>query len=324
VSVLSSRQITRDLESLNEASQRVAQGDFGYKAEIRSRDEVGNLALNFNLMSDEILRLLGETKQKARMESELKTAKTVQETLFPPSHYATDIFEIAGTYEPASECGGDWWHYCTLPNGKICLWIGDATGHGAAAALITSAAKSAASIIESMNLSPSEVLRYLNRSIYDVSKGRVMMTFFVSEFDPKTGMLTYANASHEPPYLLKHTDQELKKKSMVILHDVVNNRLGQARDTTYSEAMVQLEKGDRVVFYTDGLPEIQNLQDEPWGEREFLKSILKRNTGFRPVAVVVDEIKAEYSNFRQNADLVDDITFFIFDYKSENSPLSEA
>ena len=62
-------------------------------------------------MTVEIKRLLKETAEKARMESELLTAHTVQETLFPPSHFKNDILEIMGFYQPASECGGDWWFY---------------------------------------------------------------------------------------------------------------------------------------------------------------------------------------------------------------------
>ncbi len=108
---------------------------------------------NFNIMAAEVSRLLDQTAEKARMESELQTAKTVQETLFPETRAKIGPLAIAGYYEPASECGGDWWHYCQIGN-KIFLWIGDATGHGAPAALITSAAKSASTIIERLNISP--------------------------------------------------------------------------------------------------------------------------------------------------------------------------
>lgn len=120
---------------------------------------------------------MSETAEKARMESELQTAKTVQETLFPAFQNTFENLQIAGHYEPASECGGDWWYYYKT-NNKIILCIGDATGHGAPAALITSAARSAASVTENLNLEAHQIMHYLNKAIYDVSRGRVMMDFF--------------------------------------------------------------------------------------------------------------------------------------------------
>ncbi|MEN0058912.1 MAG: SpoIIE family protein phosphatase, partial [Bdellovibrio sp.] len=193
ISLLASSGLTQAMTQLFNATKRVAEGDFNIRVNINSSDEVGSLADNFNIMAAEVSRLLEQTAEKARMESELQTAKTVQETLFPETRAQMGPLSIAGFYEPASECGGDWWHYCEVGS-KIFLWIGDATGHGAPAALITSAAKSASTIIERLNISPAQALELLNRSIYDVSKGRIMMTFFLASFDKQTGEVVYCNA----------------------------------------------------------------------------------------------------------------------------------
>src|SRR5205823_2940179 len=116
--------------------------------------EVGGLAESFNYMAAEVSRLMSETAEKARMQSELATVKTVQETLFPASQSQFGPIRIKGHFEPASECGGDWWNYSRVED-KIFLWIGDATGHGAPAALITGAACSAAAVIEGLpDMSP--------------------------------------------------------------------------------------------------------------------------------------------------------------------------
>jgi sigma-B regulation protein RsbU (phosphoserine phosphatase) len=311
VSILSSKTLTQALSDLFAATRKVAEGDFSFRLRIQSNDEVGSLAESFNLMSEEVSRLLDETAEKARMESELQTARTVQETLFPPNSASfNNVITLAGHYEPASECGGDWWYYTKMGN-KILLCIGDATGHGAPAALITSAARSASSVLESFDFEPSEIMRLLNKSIYDVSKGKVMMTFFLGVINLDTLKMNYCNASHEFPYLLKNTNSPPKKKDLIPLLEVTSPRLGQGRDTTYSQVSIQMDPGDTFLFYTDGISEIRNLNSESFGERNFIKLILESLKDFPNPIVAVERFKGNLTEFRQNTPLLDDVTFFV-------------
>ncbi|WP_413584581.1 SpoIIE family protein phosphatase [Bdellovibrio sp. HCB274] len=310
ISLFASTGLTQALTQLFTATKKVSEGDFNVRVKVDSNDEVGSLADNFNLMAAEVSRLLDQTAEKARMESELQTAKTVQETLFPEARAKIGPLSIAGFYEPASECGGDWWHYCKVGD-KIFLWIGDATGHGAPAALITSAAKSASTIIEQLDISPAKAMELLNRSIYDVSKGRIMMTFFLASFDLQTGRLVYCNASHEAPFLIKKSSDTLKKKDLVALNEVNNPRLGQARDSVYEQTSIQVAEGDAVFFYTDGIPDIQDPAKTSWGEREFIKALIAANKDFPSVVDSVDRFVTSFQTHRQGASLIDDVTFFV-------------
>jgi sigma-B regulation protein RsbU (phosphoserine phosphatase) len=310
ISLVASSTLTSALTLLFSATKKVAEGDFNIRVNVKSNDEVGSLAANFNIMAAEVSRLLDATAEKARMESELQTAKTVQETLFPETEAKIGPLSISGFYEPASECGGDWWHYCQVGS-KIFLWIGDATGHGAPAALITSAAKSASTIIERLNVNPAQALDLLNRSIYDVSKGKIMMTFFVASFDPATGEFAYANASHEAPFLIKKGESPLKKKDLIPLNEVNNPRLGQARDTKYKQTTLMLDPDDLVFFYTDGIPDIQNHDKVGWGEREFLKAIIAANKDYPSAHDSVARLAKMIQDYRQGEVLIDDVTFFV-------------
>lgn len=310
ISIFASSQLTGALTDLFTATKKVAEGNFDIKVKVNSGDEIGSLAESFNKMAEEVSRLLSETAEKARMESELKTAQTVQETLFPNPSAQIGDFKIAGYYEPASECGGDWWHYSQVGD-KIYMWIGDATGHGAPAALITSAAKSAATIIERLNTTPSTALSLMNKAIYDVSKGRIMMTFFLACYDLKTKKLVYSNASHEPPFLIKKGEEVLKKKNLIPLNEVNNPRLGQSRDTSYSEVSVQLELHDSIVFYTDGLTDIRNKENEAWGERGFLKALVESGKDFPDPNTIVKRMQGSMADFRSKTPLVDDVTYFV-------------
>lgn len=323
ISLFASSTMTAALTDLFQATKKVGEGHFDIRVNVKSSDEIGSLAESFNAMAGEVSRLMLETAEKARMESELKTAQTVQETLFPADYAEMNGFIVAGHYEPASECGGDWWHYCQVDK-KIFLWIGDATGHGAPAALITSAAKSAATIIEKLNIEPAAALTLMNRAIFDVSKGKIMMTFFLACFDLETREFIYANASHEAPYLIKIQEEQLKKKNLIPLNEVNNPRLGQSRETEYQQTKLKLDLGDRIFFYTDGLPDIQDPENKPWGEREFIKAILSSNQGYPPIKNCVDVIVNEFSNYRKGSVLIDDITFFMCHYQGDSIETNNA
>lgn len=310
IGLFASRSVTSAISSLLSATRKVAEGKFDIRVKVAAKDEVGVLADNFNIMAAEVSRLVSQTAEKARMEGELQTAKTVQETLFPPAKNRIANVDIVGYYEPASECGGDWWN-CSSINGKVFLWIGDATGHGAPAALITSAAKSAATIIESLNVGPAEAMKLLNQAICQVARGRIMMTFFIASYDPDTRKLVYANASHDPPFLIKKTALPPKKKDLITLNEVTNPRLGQSMDSIYEEAELILDPEDSIIFYTDGVPDIRNGKDEAWGERDFLKAILSAQKDFPPAEKVAARIVATFQDFRKDGSLVDDVTFFV-------------
>src|SRR5690606_30411398 len=148
-----------------------------------------------------------------------------------------------------SECGGDWWSYSRIGN-KIFLYIGDATGHGAPAALITSAATSAAAVMETMpDITPGRALTILNRAIHQTSKGSIMMTFFVASIDLDNNTFTYSSASHDPPYLLRRTGEKLGRKDLTPLNEVNGPRLGDRKDFIYDEASLEFNPGDLLFFY---------------------------------------------------------------------------
>ncbi|MGE0761932.1 MAG: SpoIIE family protein phosphatase [Bdellovibrionales bacterium] len=316
VSAFASMQLTSKLRELYEATRKIASGKFDVRVRSTSTDEIGGLADGFNVMAAEVSRLMSETAEKARMENELATVRTVQETLFPPSEGQFDRLHIVGHFEPASECGGDWWNYSKVGD-KIFLWIGDATGHGAPAALITSAARSAAAIIEGIpDMTPSRGLEIMNRAIHETSKGKINMTFFLAMVDTTSGILTYANASHDPPYLIRKADgRALSKRDLEPLMDVNGLRLGEKIGSKYDEVQVQLNSGDAIVFYTDGVLDLQDSAGKKWGERTFLKMILDANSASYGLSDKMAFVRRNIAQFRGDAQLLDDITLFMVEYK---------
>lgn len=316
ISLIASGRLTAAISDLFEATKKIADGNFNIRVSVNANDEVGALAASFNSMAEQISVLMSETAEKSRMENELKTAKTVQETLFPDSEAQLGVIKVVGYYEPASECGGDWWHYSETKD-RIYFWIGDATGHGASAALLTSAAKSAATLIESLNVDPEQAMYLMNQSIYEVSKGKIMMTFFIGCFDKYTKVLKYVNASHEPPLLVRKATSAPSKDDLVPLQDSIGPRLGQERGTVYKQAQIDLNLGDRIIFYTDGLYDIRNPDKKQMGERKFIRTFLQFNQNYAPIGQIMSNLIKETRDYRQATPLDDDVTFFMCEYVNQ-------
>jgi sigma-B regulation protein RsbU (phosphoserine phosphatase) len=142
---------------------------------------------------------------KPRWKKELEVASAIQATLVPDSSLVeVEGISFAGYFEPATQCGGDWWSYYEMPDEKLLVIIGDVTGHGVASAMITAAAKGSATTMMDVtagDLTLPALLKSLNAAIHDAAKGRFVMTCFASIYDPKTRQLTYANAGHNFPYI---------------------------------------------------------------------------------------------------------------------------
>jgi sigma-B regulation protein RsbU (phosphoserine phosphatase) len=295
----------------------LAKGNFEINVDIQSKDEVGRLSQNFRTMAEKISKLMRENVEKARMEKELETAKIVQDTLFPEKNSILGPVRISGYYEPASECGGDWWYYFQIGK-RVFVCIGDATGHGAPAALITSAARSAVSLIEtSPAITPGTFLQLLNRAIFEASRGHIQMTFFVACIDSENQKLTYANASHNAPFLIKKTDQAIRKKDLIpLLLDKDGFRLGQELVSRYEEGSVEIHPGDRLFFYTDGLTDIRDPKGEILDERGMIKILTGAATRCHDIREMVETMATEANQYRSQTMLQDDVTFFACEFVS--------
>jgi len=313
VSQVASKYMTQRILELYEAAKQIISGNFKVNVDVKGNDEISLLSKTFNKMAVEIVKLLDETANKARLESELKTAQAVQQTLFPQSYHEFECGEIQGSYQSASECGGDWWHYFENES-TIWFWIADATGHGAPAALITSAIKSAVAMVENLKIEPQTAIELVNKSICQVSKNKMMMTCFLGVMDKKTKIIHYVNASHEAPFVLS-SKKDLKKKDLVFLDESKCNRLGQSTSSEFQVATYQLQPNDRIFVYTDGVPDVRNKKEESLQERGLFKLVIENHNKSANVKEFVEGIQHQLDLFRENSELIDDVTFFAVDFK---------
>jgi serine phosphatase RsbU (regulator of sigma subunit) len=297
--------ISRPIKQLAKRADQISRGDLAARVEVKSSDEIGVLGENFNYMADQIVILLQQTAEKARIEQELEVARTIQETLVPPPDLVDKgTLRFSGFFQPASQTGGDWWTWHDLTGGKVLLVIGDVTGHGVPSAMITAAAKAACDVARAVHnddVTVSRLLEIMNYAIFESAKRKFVMTCFASIIDTRRRTITYANAGHNFPYLLRANEFA----TMMIR----GNRLGDVRESQYESKTIDLAPGDVLIWYTDGIVECENRGGEEWGEKRF-RAAVKRAGGLDS-AQMRDSIVADARDFYSDVPRKDDITMVV-------------
>ncbi len=303
------RLLTSGLKIITAWAEEIAEGTFDDRPKIQSQDEIGILAGAFGRMIREIQRLLLETREKARMEAELKTAAYVQEKLLPEqSSHAFNSIEVFGTVMTSSECGGDWWYY--FQQGEyIYVAVADATGHGTPAALITAAARSIFSRIENENIPLLEMMRIWDHAVYSCSRQEVLMTGQLYRVHSKTGDVTFVNAGHEPPYLMRYKDYGGYEVDNV--HMMASARIGDNIPSTLREQSFTLSPQDTLVIYTDGLFSIERPDGQVLSELRFGKKLAKKITFLKSAKEVSAATLEEFNTYRGDIPLPDDVSVVV-------------
>jgi len=312
-SIFQSLRISKPIQQLAQRADQIARGDLTTRVEIQSTDEIGLLAENFNFMADRLQILLEETAAKAVLEKEMELAKTIQETLVPSSEVIQrGAIQIIGHFQPATQCGGDWWAVYGLPGDRELVIIGDVTGHGVPAAMITAAAKAACDVgraLEGDRITSARILEIMNHAIYESARRKFVMTCFACVIDQKTRTITYANAGHNFPYLYRQASTLKEGESPFTVLMSRGNRLGDVPESTFAENTQTLRPGDKIVFFTDGLIECESPAGEEFGEKR-LRQAIGQTAELSPAATR-DAIMAQAAQFYADKPRKDDITLLV-------------
>ena len=191
-----------------------------------------------------------EIRARERVEQDLRVARSIQQASLPKEVPELEGWRIATYYQPAREVGGDFYDLFELEEGRVGVVVGDATGKGMPAALVVSAASSMLRAVAQAfhSSSPGEVLSRVNETLVARIPSNMFVTCFYTILDPESGLLSYANAGHDLPYMC-HSDgdaEELRARGMP---------LGLMLGMVYEEVEVSLREGKSVLFYSDGLVE---------------------------------------------------------------------
>jgi sigma-B regulation protein RsbU (phosphoserine phosphatase) len=202
---------------------------------------------------------------------ELQDAREIQNNLLPKNIPQAKDYEIAGMTQPVRYVGGDYYNVVRISETQTVLCIADVAGKGMPAALLMSSLQAALKPLMWDCRSPRELCRRLNRILCEIAPVGKFVSFFYGVLDSKDNRLTYCNAGHNPPVLVRANGaaSELNAAGAV---------LGQFPDWVYEQSDLQLRPGDALTLFTDGLVEACDQDDEPFGE-ERLTSIVVENRG---------------------------------------------
>jgi serine phosphatase RsbU (regulator of sigma subunit)/predicted ester cyclase len=204
-------------------------------------------------------RLEQEISERERIEQEMRVARRIQQASLPEEVPKLEGWQINPYYQPAREVGGDFYDFYELEDGRVGLVVGDATGKGVPAALVVTATYSMLRAVAQAlgSFSPGELLAQVNETLLARIPPNMFVTCFYAILDPKSGILNYANAGHDLPYLCQGDDaEELRARGMP---------LGLMSGMSYEEGEASLRQEDNVLFYSDGLVEAHDPEGEMFG-----------------------------------------------------------
>ncbi|MBR2996312.1 MAG: PP2C family protein-serine/threonine phosphatase [Lachnospiraceae bacterium] len=250
------------------------------------------------------------SEDSARMETELQMATQIQEGMLPniyPPFPDRKEFDIYGTMNPAREVGGDFYDFFLIDDDHLAMVVADVSGKGVPAALFMMAAKIILANYAMMGKSPSEVLEATNLTVCSNNPQEMFVTVWLGILEISTGILTAANAGHEYPALKKNGRFELVKDR----HGFV---VGGIENVTYPQYTLQLEPGDMLFLYTDGVPEATNQALESFGTARMIDA-LNENPAASPRALL-QNVHAAVDRFVGKAEQFDDLTMLCLSYGS--------
>jgi phosphoserine phosphatase RsbU/P len=245
-----------------------------------------------------------EVAQREKLSRELEIAREVQERLFPQKLPPVPGLDYCGTCRTALGVGGDYFDFLALPGGRLGMAIGDVSGKGIAAALMMASLQaSLRSEAARADYDLSGLMANVNHMVYEASASNRYATFFYSQYDPESRLLTYVNAGHNPPIILNSTANHLKKL------ETGGTVIGLLEHVRYAQDQVKLEAGDVLIAYTDGITESMNPEDEEWGEKRFMAAV--ESAMGASAAEIAASIVSAAIQFAAGAPQHDDMTLVI-------------
>ncbi len=251
-------------------------------------------------------RLTDRVLEQEKLRRDLALAVEVQRRLLPEAYPESSFGDVAAFTLPVRSVGGDYYDFIKVGEHGLGIALADVAGKGIAAALIMSVVQASLRILSAEgNITLPELVSKMNRFLHRSTGFNSYATFFYAQLDEKSGQLSYVNAGHNPPYLLRAAEvEELKTGGMVI---------GMFAQATYEEAKLDLRSGDVLVAFTDGVTEALNTHDEEYGE-ERLKELLK-SVMHLPVGEMSPRITAALREWIGEAPQHDDLTFLVLKVK---------
>ena len=298
------------------AWQEIETDDFTRRAIARALDGLDTRSAAQTALALEVARLttaIGrEMVQRERMSRELEIAREVQEHLFPQRLPSVPGLDYCGRCCPAREVGGDYYDFLELPKGRLGIAIGDVSGKGIGAALMMANLEASLRGQASVGHDLTELMRRVNDLVYGASPANRYATLFYGEYDPPSRQLSYVNAGHNPPVIVRKSLAAYQVFRLETGGPVIG-----LIQQCYQQESFPLESGDLVMLFTDGVSEAMNARNEEWGEDRLIESA-KSCYGLSAVEAMTRILTAAQA-FAAGAAQYDDMTLVVLRILTERS-----
>lgn len=299
--------IVRPVGKLAAAVKSVGSGDLSAVVETRSKDEIGQLARGFNTMMGELREhvdaLTKATAARQAVESELTIARSIQASLLPRVFPKRREIELFAASSPARHVGGDFFDFFFVNDHTLAVVVADVSGKGVPAAIFMAVARTMVrDLASSGRRSPAEVLDHANEALSRENSEGMFVTVFMGQYDMRTGAFRYACAGHPPAYLVT------AKGKVHRATESTGTVLGVFTDQRFVERTVVLVPGDKLVLYTDGVPEARSASGEFYRAERF-EELLATLAG-RGVRELCDAAMGDVDKF-QGGEAHDDVTLLV-------------
>lgn len=308
--ILVKRQVVNNIYQINQSLSAITEGNLDTVVDVRSHVEFEALSDDINSTVDTLKRYIADAA--ARIDAELAFAKAIQHSALPsvfPPYPNRKEFDIWATMHTAKEVGGDFYDFYFVDEDTLAFLVADVSGKGIPAALFMMQSKTLLKSCAESGMSVEAVFTQANEKLCEGNDADMFVTAWMGYLNTKTGMLTFANAGHNPP-LVKHADGSftyLKSRAGFVLAGMDGIR--------YRRNELQLAPGDKIYLYTDGITEATDLNGELYGEDRLL-AVMNQHADDQ-AQTICEAVKADVERFVGEAPQFDDITMLCLHYHPE-------
>ena len=299
--------IINNLQKINGTLSEITGGNLNVKVDVRSNAEFSSLSDDINSTVATLKRYIGEAA--ARIDKELEYAKQIQLSALPSNFPDTEDYGIYAQMIAAKEVGGDFYDFYTFDGNTVLFLAADVSGKGIPAAMFMMTAKTIIRELAERGLPVDEIFTLANEKLCENNESGMFVTAWMGKIDLSTGALSFANAGHNPPVIV-HADgrcEYLKSRTGFVLAGMEGMK--------YRANEMTLNKGDRILIYTDGVTEATDVNEALYGEDRLL-SYIDKNKDLKAEALL-SGLKEDIDRFAGDAPQFDDITMLVFDYKKK-------
>ncbi len=298
---LMDRRVVKRLDDVNAGLRAISEGDLGVEIDVRSHQEFSNLSDDINQTVSSLKKLTEEAE--SRMDAELAMATQIQHSALPsvfPAFPDRRDFHLFASMDAAKEVGGDFYDFYLLNSRTLVVVIADVSGKGVPGAMFMMRAKTQLKSLVESGMSVEQAFTAGNDMLCEGNEAGMFVTAWMGILDVGTGLLSYANAGHNPP-IIRRRGQKAE-----YLHSRANLFLGGMEGINYQRQTLRFDIGDELFLYTDGVTEAIAADDSFYGEERLLATINSSDhTGPKGVC---ERVREDVRAFSEGAEQADDIT----------------